>query len=131
MIHDPISDSLVMIKNAIRAHKDEVVITGSKIKLEIMKILKKEGFIRDFRSITNDRNSSDIKIALKYYNGEPVINDIKRVSKPSRRIYVSIDDLPRVRNGMGIAILTTSRGIITDGQARKLGIGGEVLCTIM
>jgi len=112
------------------AHHSQVVIPGSKIKVAIARILKDEGFIEGFR-VTRDRPQPMIIINLKYdENGKPVITGLKRVSKPGRRIYVTKREIPWVLSGMGIAILSTSKGVITDKQARRLGVGGEVLCYV-
>ena len=127
---DPIADMLARIRNALMARHTKVVIPGSKLKVAIARILKDEGYIENFR-VTRDRPQPNIVITLKYdENGKPVITGLKRVSKPGRRIYVTRREIPWVMSGMGIAILSTSKGVMTDKQARRLGIGGEVLCYV-
>lgn len=130
LLTDPIADMLTRIRNALKAKKPEVVIPASKMKLEIARILRKEGYISDFQFI-DDGKQGLIKIFLKYtLDGEPAISGLKRVSKPGGRIYVSKDKLPRVLNGLGIAIVSTPKGVLTDREARRLGVGGEVVCYI-
>jgi len=127
---DPIADMLARIRNATLAKHERVDILGSKMNLKIAEILKEEGFIEDFKFI-EDGKQGIIRIFLKYDNlGRSVIEGLKRVSKPGRRIYVKKDEIPRVRGGLGIAILSTSSGVMTDKKARELGVGGEVLCFI-
>lgn len=127
MLTDPISDMLIRIKNAQERKKENVEIyPKSKIKLEILKILKREGFIIDY-----EEKEKSIIVKLRYYpDGSPLISNVKRVSKPSRRVYVSYEELKPVVNGLGIAILSTSKGIITDKEARKLKVGGELLLEV-
>ncbi len=125
---DPIADMLTRIRNAVRNKKKEVVVEPkSNLKLEILKILKREGFIEDYQVISEEKGGK-IKVVLKYDEyGEPVIEDLQRVSKPSRRIYVSSDKIPWVKNGMGIAIISTSQGLLTDREARMRKVGGELM----
>ncbi len=128
VITDPIGDMLTRIRNAVMARHTNVRVPVSKIKIEIAKVLHDEGYIRGFQLVSKGR---EMRIRLKYdEDGDPVIHGLKRVSKPGRRVYVSKDKLPRVLNGLGIAILSTDRGVMTDKQARKLGIGGEVLAYV-
>ena len=130
MMTDPIADMLIRIKNALMARHKSVRILSSKIKLEIARILKEEGYIEDFKYI-NEKPQPQIEIILKYdENKRPVIAGVKRISKPGRRIYKGYKDLPKVLDGLGIAIISTSQGIMTDHEARKRKIGGEVLCEI-
>lgn len=130
MMTDPISDMLIRIKNALMARHKTVVVPGSKLKLEIARILKEEGYIEDYRVI-EEKPQIKIEIVLKYDDKKrPVIAGIKRVSKPGRRIYRGYKELPKVLNGMGIAIISTSQGIMTDHEARKRRLGGEVICEI-
>jgi len=130
MMTDPIADMLTRIKNALQAKKEEVDIPSSKLKLRIAEILKEEGYIRDFKLI-QDAKQGIIRVFLKYDEyGEPVISGLKKISKPGRRIYVSKDKIPRVMRGLGVAILTTSKGVMTDREARKMGVGGEVICYV-
>ncbi len=127
---DPISDMLTRIRNAIMASYDTVDIPCSNMKINITRVLKSEGFIKNYK-IMNQKGHRVIRIFLKYdENGEPVIDGLKRVSKPSRRVYAKSKDIPKVLGGYGINILSTSRGIMTDKEARRLGIGGEILCSV-
>ena len=125
---DPIADMLTRIRNAYMVRKHEVLIPHSKIKFEIAKILEKERYIQKVEII--DDKFKTIKIYLMYNNKKSVISDIKRVSKVGRRVYVNKEELPRVLNGFGLAILSTSKGLMTNVEARKIGIGGEVVCEI-
>ncbi len=127
---DPIADMLTRIRNAIMARHESVTIPSSKIKKEISRILKEEGYIEDF-SIEEDGPKSFINIKLKYdKNGVPAIRGLEKVSKPGRRIYSDVDNLPKVNGGLGIAIISTSRGVMVDRQSRKENVGGEVICYI-
>ncbi|HID85943.1 MAG TPA: 30S ribosomal protein S8 [Anaerolineae bacterium] len=127
---DPIADMLTRIRNAVAVGHDSVLVPSSKIKLAIVRILKEEGFIRDYE-VTKDRPQPNIRIWLKYTEErEPVLRGLKRVSKPGRRIYTGRREIPWVQSGMGIAILSTPKGIMTGRQARRLGVGGEVLCYV-
>jgi small subunit ribosomal protein S8 len=126
---DPISDMLTRIRNAQAVRKATVNIPSSKVKTAIAQVLKDEGYIDGYAVREND-GKPEIEISLKYYAGEPVIEKIERVSRPGLRIYRGRDDIPRVMNGLGIAIVSTSRGLMTDRKARATGIGGEVLCIV-
>ena len=126
---DPISDMLTRIRNGQSANKVTVDIPSSNVKQAIAKVLKDEGFIEDF-SVSKEGVKSTIVVTLKYYMGEPVISKLQRVSRPGLRTYKSVDDLPRVIGGMGIAIISTSNGVMSDRAARAAGHGGEVLCTV-
>ena len=127
---DPIGDMLTRIRNGIMASYDAVDIPSSKLKMNIAKVLKSEGFIKNYR-IMNEGARETIRVFLKYdENGVPVIGGLKRVSKPSRRFYTKTDRIPKVLGGLGVNILSTSKGVMTDREARKMGVGGEVLCAI-
>ncbi len=126
---DPISDMLTRIRNGQGANKVTVDIPSSNVKQAIAKVLKDEGFIEDF-TVSKDSVKSTIVVTLKYYMGEPVISKLQRVSRPGLRTYKSVDELPRVIGGMGIAIISTSNGVMSDRAARAAGHGGEVLCTV-
>jgi small subunit ribosomal protein S8 len=128
MMTDPIADMLTRIRNAVVVKKTEVVLPYSKIKHEIAKILKNEGYILDVEKIEDSFDC--LKLILKYNNGQPAITHIKRISKSGRRVYVSRDKIPYVLNNLGVAILTTSRGLMTNRQARRARIGGEVICEV-
>jgi small subunit ribosomal protein S8 len=127
---DPIADMLTRLRNASMARHVQVLVPASKIKIAIAKILKEEGFIQDFE-VTQDKPQPVIRIWLKYdENRRPVLKGLKRVSKPGRRIYTRRQDIPWVQSGMGVAILSTPKGVMTGKQARYLGVGGEVLCYV-
>ena len=126
---DPIADMLTRIRNGQAANKSSVRMPASKKKLAIAKVLKEEGYITDFAEVDLD-GKPGLEVALKYFQGEPVIDFVKRVSRPGLRIYKSRDDLPRVRGGLGIAIVSTSKGVMTDREARKQGHGGEVIAYV-
>ena len=126
---DPIADMLTRIRNAQASEKVVVSMPASKLKAAIAKVLKDEGYIDDFKT-TQDGTKSQLEIALKYYAGRPVIEKIERVSRPGLRIYKGTKDIPQVMNGLGIAIVSTSKGVMTDRKARATGLGGEVLCIV-
>lgn len=128
-LSDPIADMLTRIRNASRAGHDSVEFPSSKLKVAILEILKKEGFVEDFKE-KSEGSKSDIEVKLKYYNKKPVIRQVERVSTPGRRHYVKAKDLHQVRNNMGIAIVSTSSGVMTGRQARSLKMGGEVICKV-
>jgi small subunit ribosomal protein S8 len=130
---DPIADMLIRIRNAQMVGHVETVMPASKLKVSIAKVLKDEGYIEDFAIRENAGTNGahkELAIALKYYAGRPVIERLERVSKPGLRVYKGRDDIPRVMNGLGVAILSTSRGVMTDRKARADGVGGEVLCIV-
>jgi len=130
MMTDPIADMLTRIRNALKARKEEVDIPSSNLKKRIAEVLKEEGFIKGFRVIP-DGKQGILRVFLKYdEQGSPVISGLQRVSKPGRRVYVGKEEIPRVMGGLGVAILTTSRGVMTDREARKVGVGGEVICYV-
>ncbi len=126
---DPIADMLTRIRNAQLAEKLSVTMPSSRVKTSIAQVLKDEGYIEDFK-VRDEDGKSTLDIALKYYAGEPVIEKIERVSRPGLRIYKGRDDIPKIMNGLGIAIVSTSKGVMTDRKARATGIGGEVLCIV-
>jgi small subunit ribosomal protein S8 len=126
---DPIADMLTRIRNAQRAEKPTVAIPASKVKAAIAQVLKDEGYVEDF-AVRSLEGRPTLEISLKYYAGKPVIEKIERVSRPGLRIYRQKDAMPKVMNGLGVAIVSTSRGVMTDRKARGLGVGGEVLCIV-
>jgi len=128
MMTDPIADMLTRIRNAQSAGKADVTMPSSKAKLAIAGVMKEEGYITDFD--VSSKAKPDMTVTLKYYQGNPVIDEMKRVSRPGLRIYKNKDELPKVLNGLGIAIISTSAGVMTDKKARTEGRGGEVICTI-
>ena len=127
---DPIADMLTRIRNAQLAKKKTVDMSNSRIKLAIADVLKDEGYIDDYR-IDNEGNKSLLTITLKYYSGAPVIENIERVSKPGLRIYKNSKSLPSIMNGLGVAIVSTSKGVMTERKARLAGVGGELLCIVL
>lgn len=127
---DPIADYLTRVRNSLKAGKKTVDMPYSKFKQAISEILKKSSFIEDFKVIETEGKFKILSIKLKYNDGESVILGLKRISKPGIRRYVSNEDIPRVRNGLGISIVSTSKGLLTDKEARKLKVGGEVVCEI-
>ena len=129
-LSDPIGDMIARLKNAqIRNHK-KVVLPSSKFKTKIADVLKNEGFIIDYKVNENEGNKPDLEINLKYNYGSPVISTIERVSKPGRRIFSSAESLPKINNGLGIAIISTPKGVMTDVDARKQKVGGEIICKV-
>jgi small subunit ribosomal protein S8 len=129
MVNDPISDMLARIKNAQGRNKSKVIIPPSKLRERVLEVLAKEGYIRGFATVEKD-GKSEIEVELKYFDGAPVIKQLTRVSKPGRRVYASVDTLPSVFNGLGISILSTPKGVMSDQDARAQNVGGEVLCTV-
>jgi small subunit ribosomal protein S8 len=131
---DPIADMLARIRNALTVKHAAVSMPSSKIKLSIAKILRDEGYIMDYRVVSDEKSHQILELRLKYVGDlkhqRAVITDLKRVSKPGRRIYTSVRDIPWVRSGMGIAVLSTPKGVITGQQARRLNVGGEILCYV-
>jgi small subunit ribosomal protein S8 len=126
---DPIADMLTRIRNAQSVEKSTVSMPSSKVKVAIAQVLKDEGYIEDF-AVRGEAGKPELELQLKYYAGRPVIERIERVSKPGLRIYKGAEELPRVMNGLGVAIVSTSRGVMTDRRARASGVGGEVLCVV-
>ena len=128
--NDALSDMLARIKNAHRARKSVTSCYKSKLNLNVLNVLKDEGYIRDFKDIEIRKGINNIQINLKYYNGSPVIKNIKRISKPGIRVYSKISDLPKIYGGLGISILSTPKGVMSDIEARKNNVGGEILCEV-
>jgi small subunit ribosomal protein S8 len=128
-LSDPVADYLARVRNAISAKHDKVDIPASRVKVEITRILKEEGFIQNYK-IQEDKVQGTIRVFLKYSDGSPVITGLKQVSKPGRRIYAHKDKVPKVVGGLGISIVSTSRGIMTGDQSQRTGVGGEVLCQV-
>ena len=127
---DPLGDMITRIRNGQSARKSVVSTPSSRLRANVLEVLKREGYIRDFSSVEVRAGIAEIKIELKYHEGCPVISEIKRVSTPGRRVYSGIKDLKRVYNGLGIAILSTPRGVLSDNEARVANVGGEVLCQV-
>ncbi|MFQ6083429.1 MAG: 30S ribosomal protein S8 [Candidatus Aminicenantia bacterium] len=126
---DPIADMLTRLRNAIQVHTREVSLPSSKLKVEIAKILKEEGYIQNFK-VEDDNKQGILRLTLKYYQNKSVISGLKRVSKPGVRVYCTADSIPKAMDGLGIAIISTSKGILTGKRCKQLGVGGEVLCLI-
>ncbi len=127
-LSDPLGDMLTRIRNGQSAQKNAVHSPVSKLRKNVLDVLKREGYIRGFSQ--TEEGHKELSIELKYHNGEPVIKEIRRVSKPGRRVYSGVKDLPRIYNGLGIAILSTPRGVMSDAEARDAHVGGEILCTV-
>ena len=128
-LSDPIGDMIARIKNAQARNHKKVDLPSSNFKSKIADILKNEGFIKDFK-VLNEQNKNILSLELKYHSGNPVISNFERVSKPGRRIFSSADSLPKINNGLGIAILSTPKGVMTDIDARKQRVGGEIICKV-
>ncbi len=129
-VNDPIGDMIARIRNAQMRTKSKVSMPSSKQRERVAEVLKSEGFIRGYASVAHASGRNELEIELKYFDGEPVIREIERVSKPGRRVYASVKALPRVNNGLGIAILSTPKGVMADHDAREANVGGEVICTV-
>ena len=127
---DPIGDMLTRIRNAQMRRRDTVVTPASTLRGRVLDVLKSEGYIRGYASVEHPSGRSELEIELKYFDGEPVIREIERVSKPGRRVYASVKNLPRVNNGLGISVLSTPKGIMADHDARDANVGGEILFTV-
>ena len=127
---DPIGDMITRIRNAQMRLLSSVKIPSSKFRVKILDVLKKEGYISDYKVLSDLNNKGSISVDLKYNNGSPVIKEIKRVSKPGRRIYARSNSIPKIQNGLGLAIVSTSKGIMTDDEARSQKVGGEIICRV-
>jgi len=129
-VNDPIGDMIARIRNAQMRNKSKVSMPGSKQRERVAEVLKTEGFIRGYANVAHVSGRNELEIELKYFDGTPVIREIERVSKPGRRVYASVKALPRVNNGLGIAILSTPKGGMADHDARDANVGGEIICTV-
>ncbi|WP_333712131.1 30S ribosomal protein S8 [Yoonia sp.] len=129
-MNDPIGDMLTRIRNGQMRGKSMVSTPASKLRGWVLDVLSDEGYIRGYEKSVDDKGHPTFEISLKYYEGTPVIREVKRVSKPGRRVYMAANDLPSVRNGLGVSIVSTSKGVMSDANARIANIGGEVLCTV-
>ena len=130
MVTDPISDLLVRLQNGLRRRHDAVNVPASRLKREVLRILQNEGYIQAVQADVEDGHPI-LKVTLRYMpEGQPMVTGMQRVSKPGRRVYVGIKDIPRVKSGIGVAILSTSKGVMTDQESRRAGLGGEVLCSV-
>ena len=129
-MNDPIGDMITRIRNAQMRNKSKVSSPGSKLRERVLEVLKSEGYIRGYTTVEHAGGRSELEIELKYFDGEPVIREIARVSKPGRRVYVSVKTLPRINNGLGVAVVSTPKGVMADHAARDAHVGGEVLFTV-
>ena len=129
-MNDPLGDMLTRIRNAQMRGKSTVRTPASKLRAWVLYVLKDEGYIRGYESAQSAAGLPELEISLKYFEGTPVIREIKRVSKPGRRVYASVKDIPSVRNGLGVSIVSTPKGVMSDAAARTANVGGEVLCTV-
>jgi small subunit ribosomal protein S8 len=129
-MNDPIGDMITRIRNAQMRNKPKVTSPGSKLRERVLEVLKSEGYIRGYATVEHAGGRPELEIELKYFDGEPVIREIARVSKPGRRVYVSVKTLPRVNNGLGVAVVSTPKGVMADHAAREANVGGEVLFTV-
>ncbi|MCR9087478.1 MAG: 30S ribosomal protein S8 [Rhodobacteraceae bacterium] len=129
-MNDPLGDMLTRIRNAQMRGKSTVVTPASKLRAWVLDVLADEGYIRGYEPATDDRGHPAIEISLKYFDGTPVIRELKRVSTPGRRVYMGVKDIPQVRQGLGVSIVSTSKGVMSDASARDAKVGGEVLCTV-
>ena len=127
---DPLGDMLTRIRNAQMRSKSKVATPASRLRARVLDVLQEEGYIRGYAQVDYDGGKSELEIELKYFDGQPVIRKIQRVSKPGRRVYSSVRDLPTVMNGLGVAILSTPKGVMSDTKARDENVGGEVLCSV-
>jgi len=130
VMNDPIGDLLARIRNAQMRNRTAVITPASKLRSWVLDVLKSEGFIRGYEAVQDDEGKNNLQIDLKYFDGQPVIKELKRISTPGRRVYTGVKDIPRVRQGLGIAIISTPKGVMSDSKARATNVGGEVLCTV-
>jgi small subunit ribosomal protein S8 len=128
--NDPLGDMITRIRNAQLRAKSKVSTPGSKLRARVLDVLQTEGYIRGYATVEHSDGRTEFEIELKYFDGTPVIQEIARVSKPGRRVYASVKALPRVHNGLGVAILSTPKGVMADHSAREANVGGEILCTV-
>ncbi|MBV2359855.1 30S ribosomal protein S8 [Thalassococcus sp. CAU 1522] len=129
-MNDPIGDMLTRIRNASMRGKSTVLTPASKLRARVLDVMADEGYIRGYEETKDDLGHPAYEISLKYFDGTPVIRELKRVSKPGRRVYLGVKEIPQVRQGLGVSIVSTSRGVMTDASARAANVGGEVLCTL-
>jgi small subunit ribosomal protein S8 len=129
-LNDPLGDMITRIRNAQQRAKSKVSTPGSKLRARVLDVLQTEGYIRGYATVEHADGRTEFEIELKYFDGTPVIQEIARVSKPGRRVYASVKALPRIHNGLGVAILSTPKGVLADHAARDANVGGEILCTV-
>lgn len=128
-MNDPLGDLLARIRNAQLRNKSKVTSPNSRLRVRVLEVLRNEGYIRAYTEVERE-GRSEVEIELKYFDGEPVIREIERISKPGRRVYTSVKNLPRINNGLGVAIVSTPKGVMADHDARDANVGGEILCTV-
>ena len=129
-LNDPLGDMIARIHNAQMRNKAKVSTPASRLRLSVLDVLKSEGYIRGYTAVEHSNGRHELDIELKYFDGAPVIREISRVSKPGRRVYASVKSLPRINNGLGVAIVSTPKGVMADHEARDANVGGEILCTV-
>ncbi len=129
-LNDPLGDMIARIHNAQMRSKSKVSTPASKLRVSVLDVLKTEGYIRGYAAVEHSNGRRELEIELKYFDGQPVIRVIERVSKPGRRVYASVKNLPRINNGLGVAIVSTPKGVMADHAARDANVGGEILCTV-
>ena len=129
-MNDPSGDMLTRIRNSQARGKSTVRTPASKLRAWVLDVLQQEGYIRGYEAVTDEKGHPQLDISLKYFDGAPVIRELKRVSKPGRRVYMGVEDIPSVRQGLGVSIVSTSKGVMSDASARAANVGGEVLCTV-
>ena len=129
-LNDPLGDMIARIHNAQMRNKSKVSTPASRLRLSVLDVLKSEGYIRGYIAVEHSNGCHELDIELKYFDGAPVIREISRVSKPGRRVYASVKNLPRINNGLGVAIVSTPKGVMADHEARDANVGGEILCTV-
>lgn len=129
-MNDPIGDMLARLRNSAMRGKSTVDMPASKLRAWVLDVLADEGYIRSYEKTTDAKGHPQLTVSLKYFDGAPVIREMKRVSKPGRRVYMSVNDIPQVRQGLGVSIVSTSKGVMSDANARAANVGGEVLCTV-
>ena len=129
-ISDPLGDMLTRIRNAQMRSRPKVSTPASKLRERVLEVLQEEGYIRGFARVDYNNGKSEIEIELKYFDGQPVIRKIRRISSPGRRVYSSVNDIPTIANGLGVTILSTPKGVMSDSQARRENVGGEILCSV-
>ena len=129
-MNDPVGDMLTRIRNAQMRNKSNVSTPASKLRGWVLDVLKSEGYIRGYEAVVGKDGKPAIEVSLKYFDGEPVIKELRRISTPGRRVYAGVKEIPFVRQGLGVAIVSTPKGVMSDGQARATNVGGEILCTV-
>jgi small subunit ribosomal protein S8 len=129
-VSDPLGDMLTRIRNAQMRNRSKVVTPASKLRERVLEVLREEGYIRGYTRVDYDGGKAELEIELKYFDGQPVIRELKRVSSPGRRVYSSVNEIPTIANGLGVAILSTPKGVMSDNRARQENVGGEVLCSV-